>query len=124
MISEEVKTVDKDGVEWHSGQEILVAIGLSGNGVVLGYSGSLVFPFITDMGASGSPFWMTCLDIFPAECYPRNPGVYLWKGSIGVIDEDGEYDFECAGDFTPAYPEEIERLTGKYDPLPEPEDRS
>lgn len=122
MISEEVKTVDKDGAEWRSGQEILVAIGL-GSGAIMGYSGSLVYPLVTD-DSYNAAHWLSSDEIFPLAGYPSEPGLYLWKGSIGVAADERDYVFEMNGEFSPATPEDIARLMGKHDPLPEPEDRS
>jgi hypothetical protein len=122
------KTADADGYEWRSGQEILFAVGLGG-GRVLGYEGKNVYLAVTDEGMDGEPLWMDTDDIFfgmPGK--PSIPGVYLFRGSIGIHFDDiiGTLDStELKGEFSAATPEDIARLIGKHDPLTvEAEDRS
>lgn len=121
----DIKTVSSDGYHWRSSQEILVAIGLGG-GRVLGYEGSNVYLAITDEGMDCKPFWQETDDIFHKP--PAHPGIYLWKGNIGIHFDDIEGfldNISLKGDFSVATPEDIARLMGKHDELyPEEDDRS
>lgn len=112
---DEKRWEDEDGMIWRDRQEILYAVGLGG-GRVLGYSGSSCYLAITDVGKAGDAFWVET-DDFIYE-HPSRPGLYIWRGSIGLHFDDDDLDnIEMKGESKPATQEDIDRLMGRHDPL-------
>jgi len=61
-----------------------------------------------------------------SDAVPDKVGVYVWKGEIEArFDEDELPEWiELRGATRTAWPEDLGRLMGKHDPLPEEEGRS
>jgi hypothetical protein len=105
----------------HEGQEILVAIGLQGRGVILGYRGAGVFVACSE----GDPYSIDPTeDVFPLIGYPGCPGVYVWHGTIECgSTPEGELDVGMEGGFREASAVDVWSLLGRHDPpMPKPEE--
>lgn len=99
-------------VDTHTDQVVLAAIGLRGDGTVLGYRGNGVYVFMSDDGDR----WMDTSDAFPLIGYPKQAGLYVWRGTITI--EWSEEMLTCGSDgaWLPATPEEIVELMGVQEP--------
>jgi hypothetical protein len=103
-------------VDTHTDQVVLAAIGLRGDGTVLGYRGNGVYVFMSDDGDR----WMDTSDAFPLIGYPKQAGLYVWLGTITI--EWSEEMLTCGSDgaWSPATPDEIAELMGVQEPaIPE-----